>query len=166
MIDRTIYLQPDRFLVFFPGPVAAATGKLFGLRFDIVQLFFVGQRIASDPFLLLFDAIPFPFTFETFGALISFVAARSGMPLGLGHFFDMEKDGGMCLACRSDACFKSLAHPGIIPGLDLIYIDAVGALFFMKAFQCLGNRPLCRLVLAGHRNAITIVPNENSQGYL
>src|SRR5258708_12353393 len=134
MIDRTIYLQPDRFLVFFPGPVAAATGKLFGLRFDIVQLFFVGQRIARDPFLHLFDAIPFPFPFETFGALISFVAARSGMPLGLGHFFHMEKTGGMCLASRSDACFTYLPNPAIIPCLPLIYFyPSLPPFFFLPS---------------------------------
>src|SRR5579872_1624672 len=88
------------------------------------------------------------------------------MSLWLGDLFDMEEHRGMGLPNGAKTGFKDLAHPGVIPGLDLVDVDAIGAIFFLKTFQHFGDGSFCRLVLAGDRNAIAIIPNEDSQGYL
>ena len=88
------------------------------------------------------------------------------MPLGLRDLFDMEDHRRMCQADRPDAGFKSLAHPGIIPGLHPENVYAIGTFFFLEPFQRFRDRPFRCLKFAGYRDPISVIPDKNGQGDL
>src|SRR6185312_13690064 len=72
----------------------------------------------------------------------------------------------MRMSYGADAGFEGFAHAGIIPGFDLIDIDAIGAFFFLEPFEGFRDRAFGGLVLAGNGDTITVVPYKNGEGHL
>src|SRR5688572_16420846 len=94
------------------------------------------------------------------------MAAGCGVPLRLGNFFNMKQSRDMGFPHARDRVLENLAHTGIVPCLYLVYINAVGAFFFLHPFKRFRDRSFGSLQFLWYRNTITIIPHEHGKWYL
>ena len=108
----------------------------------------------------------FFFPLQAFGRLVAFVRTRSGVPLRLDQFGNMDNHGHVFFAGDFFGLFVGFDQGGIVPAAHAENFESVAFFVPLKAFQYLGNVLLGGLVFGVHRNAVFVVPNADDHGYL
>src|SRR5690606_22227301 len=72
----------------------------------------------------------------------------------------------MILTCEANAFIKSFTHPGIIPTLYFVDVNAVAVFFFLKTGKHIGDRAFGGLHFLWYGNSIPVIPDKDRQWYL
>ena len=146
--------------------LANALHKRLILLFKGNQLYFRGNTFFNHPFTHFTNAVIFLLPLKTFRRFVSFVAARRGMSLRLGHLIDMHKRRNMKLACDLRCVLIGFEQDRIIPAAYLEELVAalafrLGARLALEALQNFVDVLLNHLELVRDRNSIAIVIDSN-----
>src|SRR5215207_6964883 len=118
--------------LFEDGSEICIPGHFADSLYSGVVLFFNGgqlkvrkEAVFQHPLTHFVESVELFLKSQSFACLISFMTARSGMTLRLGHFGHMHKRRNVMLA-RSISCLrKGLNERGVIPGAYTIKVEAI-----------------------------------------